>query len=100
MAVLSAGLTRSQHGHEMTSAAPTCEVRTDGGWLAVDLREARGRHTMALKRCPACHGAVNIAGSYVATTRLSMAHRRAHRGCPMNVGGFSGEASPHPQALS
>ena len=98
--MLSAGLTRPRHVRDMTSAALTCEVRTDDGWLAVDLKEARGRHTMALKRCPACHGAVNVAGSYVATTRLSMAHRRAHRGCPMNIGGFGGEPSPHPQALA
>ena len=83
-----------------TSSVPTCEVLTDSGWLAVGLREARGRYAMSTKRCPACHGAVNIAGSYVAITRLSMAHRRSHRGCRMNIGGFSGEASPHPQALA
>lgn len=80
--------------------APTCEVRTDEGWLAVDLKEARGRYAMAVKRCPACHGPVNVAGTYTAATRLSMAHRRAHDGCPVNLSGFSGMASPHPQALA
>lgn len=99
--MVSARLTRLWQAIDMaTSPTPTCEVRTNDGWLSVDLKEARGRYAMAVKRCPACHGPLNVSGSYVATTRLSLAHRRAHDGCPLNAGGFNGEASWHPQALS
>lgn len=83
-----------------TAPSITCEVRTGDGWLAVDLREARGRYTTAPKRCPACHGAVVVAGTYTFGMKLSMSHRRSHDGCPHNLRGFSGEASAHPQALA
>ena len=84
----------------LTVSHQTCEVKVDGAWHAASLAEARGLYAMALKRCPACHGQVMIAGTYTATSRLKIQHRQSHTGCPLKPWTYSGTPSPHPQALT
>lgn len=80
--------------------APSCEVQTKDGWLAVPLKDARGRYAFAVKRCPVCHGKVAVAGIYSSTARLVLQHRLSHHGCPLQPAHFSGTPSKHPQALA
>lgn len=81
--------------------AQTCEVKTDGFWRAVSLDEAATHYTMAVKRCPACHGRVALNGTYSGPNVLRrLYHRKAHSGCPLKPETYSGTLSPHPQALS
>jgi hypothetical protein len=72
----------------------------DGTWRPVSLVEARSFYTMASKRCPACHGQVIFAGSYIGAGRLNLQHRRSHTGCPLKPKTYAGVPSPHPQALA
>ena len=76
-----------------------CEVKVDGLWNAVSLAEARIQYGMMPKRCPACHGQVNIAGNYTLTGGYKLQHRRGHSGCPLTPDAFSGTPSRHPQAM-
>ena len=78
----------------------TCEVKTPEGWQRASLSEARSYYGMAPKRCPACHGTVQMNGIHSAVSRRQFVHRRKHDGCPLSPDTFSGTASPHPQALS
>jgi len=79
----------------------TCEVRIKGTWRSVSLDEAVRRYAEAVKRCPSCHGRVSINGAYSGPGfGKTMTHRRAHSGCPLKPGTFSGTPSLHPQALS
>jgi len=78
----------------------TCEVKVEGAWRPVSLAEARRLYTMAPKRCPACHGQVSLAGSYVGAGSLILQHRRAHGGCPLKSETYTGVPTPHPQALT
>jgi hypothetical protein len=87
----------AQNGH--ADSQQTCEVKVDGAWRPVSLVEARSFYTMAPKRCPACHGQVIVAGSYIGAGRLSLQHRRAHSGCQLKPETYTGTPSLHPQAL-
>jgi hypothetical protein len=79
----------------------TCEVKIWGEWRAVSLDEAAARYTMAVKRCPGCHGRVAINGTYSGPNiRRSLYHRKGHSGCPLKPETYSGTPSPHPQALT
>lgn len=78
---------------------PQCEVKVGDQWLAVDLAEAVSSHVKAEKRCPACHGRVSIAGTYTATNKRVIVHRRNHEGCRLIPALFSGVPSPHPEAV-
>lgn len=79
----------------------TCEVKIEGAWLAVSLDEAAAHYTMAVKRCPACHGRVAISGTYSGpNVQRRVYHRKAHSGCPLKPEAYSGTPSPHPQALT
>ncbi len=80
-------------------AAETCEVKVGETWLPATLDEARGVYGYAPKRCPACHGAVYVLGSYGAKQQLRLTHRRMHTGCPLTPKTFSGALSSHPDAL-
>jgi len=77
----------------------TCEVKVDGVWNAVSLVEARTLYGMLPKRCPACHGQVNIAGNYTPGGGYKLQHRRSHSGCPVTSAAYSGTPSKHPQAM-
>jgi hypothetical protein len=78
----------------------TCEVKIAGAWRAVSLDEAAAHHTMAVKRCPACHGRVAINGTYGPSVLRRLYHRKAHSGCPLKPDAYIGRPSPHPQALT
>ncbi len=78
---------------------PICEAKTGGVWHPISIAEAKGAYVMAPKRCPSCHGAVVLTGSYAEHGRRKFAHRKAHTGCPMDPKRYSGTPSPHPQAL-
>lgn len=85
----------------MTLTAPlACEVKTEAGWIAVSLKEARGRYGFEHKRCPSCHGRVVVAGTYNAEGCLILQHHRSHDGCPLQPARFKGVRSTHPQALA
>lgn len=85
----------------MTAALPQiCEVKIGEAWQAVSLHDAHGRYRPALKRCPACHGAVYIMGAYIAGRRFTLAHRKPHNGCPLVRRGYSGVPSLHPEPLT
>ena len=84
----------------LTASQRTCEVKVDGAWHPTTLMQARGLYTMAQKRCPACHGQVVIAGTYIGKGSLNLQHRRAHAGCPLRPETYTGTPSPHPQALA
>lgn len=77
----------------------TCEVQAGGAWITVSLVDARTLHTMAPKRCPSCHGQVNIAGNYTPGGGYKLQHRRSHSGCPLTPAAYSGTPSKHPQAV-
>ena len=77
-----------------------CEVKVDGLWLAVSLAEASTRYVKAEKRCPACNGRVSIAGTYTATGKRVIVHRRTHDGCPLLPSHFSGTLPRHPEAVA
>ena len=84
----------------LTNNEQTCEVKVDGRWHLITLADARGRYTMARKRCPACHGQVIVSGSYIGAGRLNLQHRRSHTGCQLKPETYAGVPSPHPQALA
>ncbi|MEE7450026.1 hypothetical protein MRF4_20665 [Methylobacterium radiotolerans] len=84
----------------LTTSQQTCEVMVDGAWHPITLAEARGLYTMAQKRCPACHGQVIVAGTYVGAGYLKLQHRRSHTGCPLKPETYTGTPSMHPQALA
>jgi hypothetical protein len=89
------------HGTGMlTTSQQTCEVKVDGAWQPTTLAEARSLYTMALKRCPACHGQIIIAGSYIGAGSLKLQHRRTHTGCPLKPETYTGTPLPHPQAVA
>lgn len=84
-----------------TQDAQICEVKIGGAWRAVSLDEAAAHHTLAIKRCPACHGRVAINGTYSGPNVLRrLYHRKSHSGCPLKPNAYSGQPSPHPQALT
>ncbi|ACB28302.1 hypothetical protein Mrad2831_6381 (plasmid) [Methylobacterium radiotolerans JCM 2831] len=83
-----------------TTNEQTCEVRVEGAWCLASLTEVRRLYTMAQKRCPACHGQIMIAGSYIGSGRQKLRHRRSHTGCPLKSDTYIGTSSPHPQALA
>jgi hypothetical protein len=80
--------------------AGTCEVKVGGEWRLASFIEAQGTYGFAPKRCPACHGAVYVLGSYGVRQQLRLTHRRMHPGCPLTPKTFSGTSSPHPDGLS
>ncbi|TXM97287.1 hypothetical protein FV242_31960 [Methylobacterium sp. WL64] len=85
----------------MTTSDPgTCEAKIGGIWRSISLAEAKGVYAMAQKRCPSCHGAVVLSGSYAESGRRRLAHRKAHTGCPLDLKRYTGQPSPHPQALT
>ncbi|MCJ2021773.1 hypothetical protein MKK84_30915 [Methylobacterium sp. E-065] len=77
----------------------TCEAKIEDVWRSISMAEAKGVYAMAPKRCPACHGAVMLSGSYAEGSRQKFTHRKGHDGCPLLPARFKGTASPHPQAL-
>lgn len=85
----------------MNAPSPeACEVKVEGAWRSASIAEASGIYRTALKRCPACRGAVYVLGAYSAGRRSKFTHRRLHSGCPLTPNGFSGTPSPHPDALT
>jgi hypothetical protein len=89
------------HGTSMlTVSDQTCEAKVDGAWQLTTLTVARSLYTMVQKRCPACHGQVIVAGSYVGAGSLKLQHRRTHSGCQLRPETYVGIPSPHPQALA
>ena len=83
----------------LIASQQTCEVKLNGTWHAASLADVRGRYTMAQKRCPACHGQMIIAGTYIGAGSLKLQHRRSHTGCPLKPETYTGSPTPHPQAL-
>jgi hypothetical protein len=81
-------------------ALDTCEAKIGGAWRSISAAEAKSVYVMAPKRCPSCHGAVVLSGSYSGTGRRRFSHRRVHTGCPQDPKRYSGTPSPHPQALT
>lgn len=84
----------------LTDSQQTCEVKLNGVWHPTSLVKARTLHTTTQKRCPACHGQMTVAGSYIGTGSLRLQHRRSHTGCPLKPDTYNGTSSPHPQALA
>lgn len=82
------------------SELQSCEAKIEGTWRPISAAEAAGIFAMAPKRCPSCHGAVVLTGSYAGLARRRFAHRKAHPGCPLDPKRFSGTPSPHPQAIA
>jgi hypothetical protein len=78
----------------------TCDAKIEGAWRSISAAEAKGVYAMTLKRCPSCHGAVVLSGSYAEQGRRKFAHRKAHTGCPLDPKRYSGTPSRHPQALA
>ena len=79
----------------------TCEVKIEGVWCSTSLVEAKTVYAMLPKRCPACHGSVSINGVYSGPiSKRTMAHRKAHDGCPLMPERFNGTPSRHPQAVA
>lgn len=78
----------------------TCEVRIDGAWRPVGFAEAHARYSSAIKRCPVCHGRVAIHVNSIVQSGLWLQHCRAHDGCSLMPVRFTGEVTPHPQALA
>ena len=62
-----------------TSADQTCEVKVDGAWRTVSLKEARLLPRDVTKRCPDCHGQVSIQGTYGMQPRLTLSPPIARR---------------------
>lgn len=83
-----------------TTNEQTCEVKVDGAWRLASLAEVRRLYTMTQKRCPACHGQMMVAGSYIGSSRQKLQHRRSHTGCPLKADTYTGTSSPHPQAIA
>jgi hypothetical protein len=83
-----------------TLDAQTCEAKIDGAWRSISATEAKSVYVMAPKRCPSCHGAVVLSGSYSAIGSRRFSHRRVHTGCPQDPKRYSGTPSLHPQALA
>ncbi|MDP4025736.1 hypothetical protein Q8W71_24185 [Methylobacterium sp. NEAU 140] len=81
-------------------SAPFCEVKIDGMWQPIDMKEAAGRFRLAPKRCPVCHGPVMTTSTYVQPVQYRVTHRRAHTGCPLIGPRYVGTPSPHPDALT
>ena len=77
----------------------TCEVLSDGKWVAMPVDEVQAHHRDAVKRCPACGGRIMIMGGYTPMRRTSLSHFRIHDGCPLTPQHFTGEARPHPEAI-
>lgn len=85
----------------MTPPHPdTCEAKIEGIWRSIGLAEAKGIYAKAMKRCPSCHGAVVLSGSYAESGRRRFTHRKAHTGCPLDPKRYSGTPSLHPKALT
>jgi hypothetical protein len=78
----------------------TCEARIEGVWRLISATEAKGVYVMSPKRCPSCHGAVVLSGSYAESGRRRFTHRKAHTGCPLDPKRYIGTPSPHPQAIA
>jgi hypothetical protein len=83
----------------MTSDETKCEVRSNCAWRSISLTVAHARYPSAIKRCPVCHGRVSIHVNSTAQGGLWLQHRRAHDGCRLMPARFTGEVTPHPQAL-
>jgi len=83
-----------------TPDAQTCEAKIEGVWRSIGVAEAKSAYVMALKRCPSCHGAVVLSGSYAENGSRRFSHRRVHTGCPLDPKRYSGTPSPHPQVLT
>ncbi|MHC2106459.1 hypothetical protein [Methylobacterium sp. CM6246] len=85
----------------MTTPDPQiCEAKIEGAWRSINVAEAKGVYVMSPKRCPSCHGAVVLSGSYAEGGRRKFTHRKGHNGCPLLPARFNGMLSPHPQALA
>ncbi|TXN41566.1 hypothetical protein FV232_04775 [Methylobacterium sp. WL30] len=82
------------------TVGPKCEAKIDGVWMPMSLLEARGKYRLAPKRCPICHGAGSIMGSYTALVKHRLTHRRMHTGCPLIPKAYCGTSSPHPNAAT
>jgi hypothetical protein len=78
---------------------PVCEIWIDDAWRPVRRDQALTTYADALKRCPACHGKLLITGSARNSEKLTLSHRPAHDGCPLDPMRYSGIPSPHPKAL-
>lgn len=78
----------------------TCEAKVEGVWRLISAAEAKSAYVMAPKRCPSCHGALVVTGSYAENGRRKFAHRRGHTGCPQDPKRYSGTPSLHPQAIT
>ncbi|MDR7039173.1 hypothetical protein J2X36_003946 [Methylobacterium sp. BE186] len=83
-----------------TKSPSVCEVKADGAWKVATLAEAHSTYRMAPRRCPACHGPVNVYGAYTGDRRLTLGHRKRHSGCPLTPKLYSGTPTPHPNALA
>ena len=81
-----------------SSADQTCEVKVDGAWRTVSLKEARLLPRDVTKRCPDCHGQVSIQGTYGMQPRLTLSHRRSHVGCSSSLRHYRGVPTRHPEA--
>lgn len=89
------------HHAAMTRPDPqTCEAKIEGVWRSISVAEAKGIYAVAPKRCPSCHGAVVLSGSYAENGRRKFSHRRAHNGCRLDPKRYSGAPAVHPQALT
>lgn len=82
-----------------TPPAQTCEVKLEGAWRAVGLKDARLLPRDTLKRCPICHGRVVVMGVYNGNQHLTLSHRRSHDGCPLNPRHYAGVTTRHPEAV-
>jgi hypothetical protein len=78
----------------------TCEAKIENVWRSISVAEAKGVYVMSPKRCPSCHGAVVLSGSYAESGRRRFTHRKAHTGCPLDPKRYSGTPLRHPQALA
>ena len=77
-----------------------CEIKIDGVWCTVAVEQAWLKPEGARLRCLVCHGPVVVHGAYSPGRRAFLQHRKSHDGCPFNAKGYSGTASPHPEALA
>lgn len=76
----------------------TCEAKIAGVWRQISVAEAGSAPVMAPTRCPSCHGASVLSGSYAANGNRKFSHRRVHTGCPRDPKRYSGTPSPYPRA--
>ena len=77
-----------------------CDGKIDGVWKPVSLVEAIEKYRLAPKRCPACHGAMLLMGTYTVPVKRRLTHRFTHTGCPLIPKAYCGTPSPHPNAVS